>query len=1267
MANLPITSASGLSYENILTDIYNMVNDNPDYQDNWDDFLASNAGRMLLELFSYIAEQLALRIDITENENFLDTARKIESVIRIIKEIGYDVSLPTCARVDVTLTINDNIGLYYLSRGYDEITTDFDYKKITATDRNGNQRYFEAINYDDVAEEFNYKNSITIDTTDTYDEDGSIDPVDSSSYYTQESIPFYEGVTRNIALTAETNSGQIFTIEEVGIIKNSITIYLKTEDGYTRKLLKVGSFLERDAQNEDTEIPFTVKNINNEKVEITFPTLNVIPKESKILPQNSELLLFYRIGGGTIGNIPKKSINLTENNISNTGNKYTITYINYLSGYGGKNIETIDEIKYNAPNSIKSNKTTVTREDYEYHLNQNQYINTSITYGQGNLPSNYKNKIGQYMSPLDAVNFIVALRKTNLENISTDIINDINLCTFNEENRFNEEISFREGKLGHSYTLTGMTYIEEDITNPLNLVYTTLPSQTTYYNVYELEAPEELLDAIIADTTADGYPRFTFTQAAPTESKLENFSVDAPSVLSSSYYTSGTTKTYTPIFEEDYGEFRLSEDINPVLVGTIDLSEGINVDTNKQFNIDIDGDVHTIDLTGLSGTIDLTTLVGEINNIFDSIGESFASQRFGLTIYNTSDFIISEIMNQDEDNYYLNLSDAEYTIFAGTTQTYAQLLSNINTALSGSKYSARFVSVYDSALETTTCADIEIYNNGTISGQKEDDVIIEMATIPAYDLLAALGTESNTSLEGENSLRTTYQENYNIASVVDDKYLKLEIDGTVNEFISLVGPINNDLTEDIFGVNFSTEAEYRATNYKRITTFIDDTSGSESIKFLYETGSPLPRETINTNIFLNYITAAESGNFYEIGSFYANKDSGDVLKRNPVRAIYNTVYDTDDHIDTTLSDFQVKFTKDKVISSSFYGIDELDNITLAQKPKLTVDENFTAFYIDGSTTTTQTMIIKVYYDDGSGSQTNTSYNFEITDGETLNDFKIAIDESNLKDHATITVVQGDVFIIEAKDNNYLIDKIEITNAEASSIESQVFIEVPSETQRTIVRIYTSYVTGDYYIKYTEGSSSSEVEDGRFNIEAIPDNEIFNNNFPDGTFYIHFVEDKRHIDSDGNKFSWDETDEDIFSDYLDDKKIVGVENYFKQPVFKVFDLKITIRFSQALYRQKNTIEQNLITKITNLFSISNGKIGENIYKSDIYTACLTINGVERVSINFLGTDFQNSSTAVNETLEIDFDEVGILSENKYIYIDNSKIQTHGLIIEESRIF
>lgn len=408
------------------------------------------------------------------------------------------------------------------------------------------------------------------------------------------------------------------------------------------------------------------------------------------------------------------------------------------------------------------------------------------------------------MSPMDAINYIVALRKSNLDDITTGEINDVNLCTFNEENRFNEEISFREGELGHSYTLSGITYVESPIANALNSVYNTLPSsaeaQTTYYNVYELEAPQALLDAIIDDTIADGYPRFTFTQASPTEPKLENFSVDAPSVLSSPYYETGTTKTYTPIFEEENAEYRLSEDINPVLVGTVDLSEGINIATNNQLKIVIDGTGYTIDLSGLSNTINLTTLISEINSVFTSIGKAFASQRFGLTIYNTSDFITSEIMNQDEDNYYLALNDGtsptHYTISAGTTQTYAQLLSNINTALGSTKYSARFVSVYDSALETTTCADIEIYNNGTITtgDQDEDPVIIELATTAAYDLLAALGTEADANL------RTTYQENYDIASSVDGKYLKLEIDGTVNNYMSLIAPTTADLTADVLGL-----------------------------------------------------------------------------------------------------------------------------------------------------------------------------------------------------------------------------------------------------------------------------------------------------------------------------------------------------------------------------------------------------------------------------------------------------------------------------------
>ena len=74
LAKLPQTSLSGLSFDNIVQDIANMVKDSPDYNIAWDDFLSSDAGRMMVELFAYIADNLATRIDWNVNENFISTA-----------------------------------------------------------------------------------------------------------------------------------------------------------------------------------------------------------------------------------------------------------------------------------------------------------------------------------------------------------------------------------------------------------------------------------------------------------------------------------------------------------------------------------------------------------------------------------------------------------------------------------------------------------------------------------------------------------------------------------------------------------------------------------------------------------------------------------------------------------------------------------------------------------------------------------------------------------------------------------------------------------------------------------------------------------------------------------------------------------------------------------------------------------------------------------------------------------------------------------------
>jgi len=70
VSNLPKTEYLGLTFDNIMEDLSKKIRENPDYKNSWEDFLSSNAGRMITELISFIIEQYGIRLDWIVNEFF---------------------------------------------------------------------------------------------------------------------------------------------------------------------------------------------------------------------------------------------------------------------------------------------------------------------------------------------------------------------------------------------------------------------------------------------------------------------------------------------------------------------------------------------------------------------------------------------------------------------------------------------------------------------------------------------------------------------------------------------------------------------------------------------------------------------------------------------------------------------------------------------------------------------------------------------------------------------------------------------------------------------------------------------------------------------------------------------------------------------------------------------------------------------------------------------------------------------------------------------
>jgi hypothetical protein len=74
------------------------------YPEDFNDYIESSEFIAILELFAYVGELLAYRLDLNAHENFITTAERKESILRIAKMLSYKVSRNIPARGLVKIT-----------------------------------------------------------------------------------------------------------------------------------------------------------------------------------------------------------------------------------------------------------------------------------------------------------------------------------------------------------------------------------------------------------------------------------------------------------------------------------------------------------------------------------------------------------------------------------------------------------------------------------------------------------------------------------------------------------------------------------------------------------------------------------------------------------------------------------------------------------------------------------------------------------------------------------------------------------------------------------------------------------------------------------------------------------------------------------------------------------------------------------------------------------------------------------------------------------
>lgn len=297
------------------------------FPDDFNDFVESDLGIMLIELWAYMADLISFKLDLYANEVFVDTVSQLKNAHRLAKLVGYPVRPPRAAIAKVSMSIPNPYSFdIKIQRGY----------FLSLSSRDGNSLNFELYPAD---EEWN-----PILNQDIYIPAGSVNNL---------SVVALEGTSSSVTFTSTGIRNQSYFISTQNILENSIEVYVNNQ-----KWINVDFF------NENDNGPYYLIEYD-EKYRVLILFADDV--KGKIPPAGAKISVNFRYGGGSRGNISTGYINQIANITSNLiPGSIPVVVTNYTKGEGGENAESINEIKSKLPLWNKAQNRAVSGEDYSF-------------------------------------------------------------------------------------------------------------------------------------------------------------------------------------------------------------------------------------------------------------------------------------------------------------------------------------------------------------------------------------------------------------------------------------------------------------------------------------------------------------------------------------------------------------------------------------------------------------------------------------------------------------------------------------------------------------------------------------------------------------------------------------------------------------------------------------------------------------------------------------------------------------------------------------
>jgi len=365
LANIPVNKRPSL-INFAATDFLTLRNSLIDYSKavyplDYKYFVESDLGMMFIDLIAYMGSVMSMKADMLANENFLATANQRSSVKKLLQLIGVSMKGPLSAAADAKATTES------------EVTGNM---TIAAADR-----VIETVSPEDGGALTFTLYKVVNGLVDTVNVGGDIVCAASEALGADkkvfENLVLQEGaLVKDAGSFAATEAVKTIKLTQGPIVEGSVQVYVTADSASMEGAYTEVPNIYFASGSSDKIFEMVYDDDYNGTIIFGDGSVGISPEDT------ASYTVFYRIGGGSRGNLAKNSINTSINAVVNTAPAETVSITNVSKSTGGSNAETLAHAKKYAPLEFRRQDRLVTLEDYAVFANT--FISTFGTVGKAN-------------------------------------------------------------------------------------------------------------------------------------------------------------------------------------------------------------------------------------------------------------------------------------------------------------------------------------------------------------------------------------------------------------------------------------------------------------------------------------------------------------------------------------------------------------------------------------------------------------------------------------------------------------------------------------------------------------------------------------------------------------------------------------------------------------------------------------------------------------------------------------------------------------------